>query len=387
MTLPPLTHQEILRYSRHLLLPQIGLQGQQKLKQASVLIIGGGGLGSPAALYLAAAGVGTIGIVDFDTVSESNLQRQILYGQTAIGQPKAHAAHARLHDLNPHIQIHTYNQPFTSHNARRIAAPYPILLDATDNFPTRYLINDLAVLEGKIAIYGAIYRFDGQISVFNPRTGPCYRCIYPAPPPPELTPTCAEGGVLGVLPGIIGALQATEALKHLLGIGSPLTGKLLLYDALETTFQTIRLHKNPRCRICGEHADLHDLTDYPEFCGLPQNHLHPQENHAGAEWNLTPQQFRDRLQTFPPPLLLDVREPHEQHIATLAGAQNLPLGTLPQHLHTLPQDRDLLIYCKSGVRSSHALQILHSAGFRRAYHLTGGINAWAQQIDPSLPIY
>lgn len=387
MTLPPLTHPEILRYSRHLLLPQIGLQGQQKLKQASILIIGGGGLGSPAALYLAAAGIGTIGIVDFDTVNESNLQRQILYGQTAIGQPKTDAARARLHDLNPHIQIITYNEPFTIHNARRIAAPYPILLDATDNFPTRYLINDLAVLEGKIAIYGAIYRFDGQISVFDSRTGACYRCIYPVPPPPELTPSCAEGGVLGVLPGIIGTLQAAEALKLILNIGNPLTGKLLLYDALETSFQTIRLHKNPHCRICGENADLHDLTDTPELCGFPQNSLHPQENHAGALGDLTPQQFRDRLQTSPVPLLLDVREPHEQHIATLAGARNLPLGTLPQHIHTLPHDRDILVYCKSGIRSSHALQILHSAGFRNAYHLTGGLNAWSQQIDPSLPIY
>src|SRR5512140_2496724 len=307
--LPELSHDEILRYSRHLLIPEVALEGQKKLKAASVLIIGTGGLGSPVALYLAAAGIGRIGLVDYDVVDSSNLQRQVIHGTSTVGQLKVESARARLADLNPDVQVDVYNEPFTSENALRIAKDYDILLDGTDNFPTRYLTNDVAVFLGKPNVYASIYRFDGQVSVFYAREGPCYRCLFPEPPPPGLVPSCAEGGVLGVLPGTIGTIQATEALKVLLGIGEPLIGKLLLYNALDMSFDFVKLKKNPNCRVCGEHADIHELIDYDAFCGVPgRDH---DEGSAGAGWDIEASQLAARLGEKTPPLLLDVREPHE----------------------------------------------------------------------------
>lgn len=321
--LPPLTHEEILRYSRHLLIPEVGLRGQQKLKASSVLVIGTGGLGSPVALYLAAAGVGRIGIVDYDVVDASNLQRQIIHGTSTLGVRKVESARRRMLDLNPDIEVIAYDEPFTSENAMRIAADYDVIVDGTDNFPTRYLSNDVAVFLGKPNVYASIFRFDGQVSVFYAKEGPCYRCLFPAPPPPGLVPSCAEGGVLGVLPGTIGSIQATETLKLLLGIGEPLIGRLLLYNALDMSFDFVELKKNPNCRVCGPNADIKELIDYEEFCGVPGHDR--EEGSAGAGWDITPTELAERLQNNGI-LLLDVREPHELEISRLPGAINIPLG-------------------------------------------------------------
>lgn len=383
--LPELSHEEILRYSRHLLIPEVGLEGQRKLKAASVLVIGTGGLGSPVSLYLAAAGVGRIGLVDYDRVDATNLQRQIVHGSATVGQLKVESAKSRLLDLNPGIQVDTYNQPFTSANALDIAAPYDVLIDGTDNFPTRYLSNDVAVLLGKPNVYGSIFRFDGQASVFDARRGPCYRCLFPEPPPPGLVPTCAEGGVLGILPGTIGTIQATEALKLILGIGDSLIGRLLLYNALDMSFDFVNLRKNPKCRVCGPNAEITALIDYEEFCGVP-GHDH-ETGSAGAEWDLTAPQLAHRLTEPVPPLLLDVREPHELQISALPGALNLPLGTLAARLSDLDSAREMVVFCKAGTRSARALELLVSAGFKRVKNLQGGINAWARDVDPSLPVY
>ncbi len=382
--LPPLTHEEILRYSRHLLIPEIGLKGQQKLKASSVLVIGTGGLGSPAALYLAAAGVGRIGIVDYDVVDASNLQRQIIHGTSTLGQRKVESARRRMLDLNPDIEVIAYDEPFTSENAMRIAADYDVIVDGTDNFPTRYLSNDVAVFLGKPNVYASIFRFDGQVSVFYAKEGPCYRCLFPAPPPPGLVPSCAEGGVLGVLPGVIGSLQATEALKLLLGIGEPLIGRLLLYNALDMSFEFVELKKNPKCRVCGPNADIKELIDYEEFCGVPGHDR--EEGSAGSGWDITPSELAERLQTNNI-MLLDVREPHELEISCLPGAINIPLGQLAARLSELDSAREMVVFCKAGTRSARALELLFSAGFRKVKNLKGGINAWAREIDPSLPIY
>jgi adenylyltransferase/sulfurtransferase len=382
--LPPLTHEEILRYSRHLLIPEIGLKGQQKLKASSVLVIGTGGLGSPVALYLAAAGVGRIGIVDYDVVDASNLQRQIIHGTSTLGQRKVESARRRMLDLNPDIEVIAYDEPFTSENAMRIAADYDVIVDGTDNFPTRYLSNDVAVFLGKPNVYASIFRFDGQVSVFYAREGPCYRCLFPAPPPPGLVPSCAEGGVLGVLPGVIGSLQATETLKLLLGIGEPLIGKLLLYNALDMSFEFVELKKNPNCRVCGPNADIKTLIDYEEFCGVPGHDR--EEGSAGSGWDITPAELAERLQTNGI-LLLDVREPHELEISRLPGALNIPLGQLAARLSELDSAREMVVFCKAGTRSARALELLVSAGFRKVKNLKGGINAWAREVDPSLPIY
>jgi len=382
--LPPLTHEEILRYSRHLLIPEIGLKGQQKLKASSVLVIGTGGLGSPVALYLAAAGVGRIGIVDYDVVDASNLQRQIIHGTSTLGQRKVESARRRMLDLNPDIEVIAYDEPFTSENAMRIAADYDVIVDGTDNFPTRYLSNDVAVFLGKPNVYASIFRFDGQVSVFYAREGPCYRCLFPAPPPPGLVPSCAEGGVLGVLPGVIGSLQATEALKLLLGIGEPLIGRLLLYNALDMSFEFVELKKNPNCRVCGSNADIKTLIDYEEFCGVPGHDR--EEGSAGSGWDITPAELAERLQTNGI-LLLDVREPHELEISRLPGALNIPLGQLAARLSELDSAREMVVFCKAGTRSARALELLVSAGFRKVKNLKGGINAWAREVDPSLPIY
>ena len=383
--LPNLSHEEILRYSRHLLIPEVGLEGQRKLKGASVLVIGTGGLGSPVALYLAAAGVGRIGLVDYDVVDFSNLQRQVIHGTSTLGTLKVDSARERMLDLNPGIQVDVYNEPFTSANARPIAADYDLLIDGSDNFPTRYLTNDLCVLTGKPNIYGSIYRFEGQVSVFDARHGPCYRCLFPEPPPPGLVPSCAEGGVLGVLPGTIGTLQATEALKLLLGIGEPMIGKLLLYNALDMSFEFIKLRKNPGCKVCGPNPEVTELIDYEAFCGVP-GHDHD-EGSAGAGWDITATELAERLKQGTSLRLVDVREPHELEISRLPGAQLIPLGQMAARLSELNSADEIILFCKAGVRSRRALELLAGAGFRKLKNLKGGINAWAKEVDPSLPIY
>ena len=383
--LPELSHEEIHRYSRHLLIPDVGLQGQQKLKGSSVLIVGTGGLGSPVALYLAAAGIGRIGLVDYDVVDFSNLQRQIIHGQSRLGDLKVESARDRLLDLNPEIQVDIYNEFLTSDNAFEIAEPYDIIIDGTDNFPTRYLINDLCVLTGKPNVYGSIYRFDGQASVFNFGDGPCYRCLFPEPPPPGLVPSCAEGGVLGVLPGTIGSIQATETLKLILGIGEPLIGRLLLYDALDLSFQTVKLHKNPDCKVCGENPQITALIDYEDFCGMPARD--PEYGSAGEEWDITAQELAAKLAAGGTLRLIDVREPHEREISDLKGAELIPLGQFASRLSELDSAEDIVLFCKAGTRSTRALEILASAGFKKVKNLKGGINAWALNVDPSLPIY
>ena len=388
-----LTRDEILRYSRHLLIPEVGLHGQEKLKTSSALIIGTGGLGSPVALYLAAAGVGRIGLVDYDVVDSTNLQRQVIHGTSTVGKLKVESARDRLLDLNPLIQVDIYNEPFTSANAMRIAKEYDVLIDGTDNFPTRYLTNDVCVFLGKPNVYGSIYRFDGQASVFYAKEGPCYRCLFPEPPPPGLVPSCAEGGVLGVLPATIGSVQATEALKLLLGIGESLIGKLLLYNALDMTFDFIKLKKNPNCRVCGPNADVKELIDYEEFCGVP-GHDH-EDGSAGADWDITAADLSSRLtrdastslSAGPNLLLLDVREPHELQISALPGAVNLPLGELAARLSELDTAREMIVFCKSGTRSTRALELLVSAGFKKVKNLQGGINSWAKDVDTRLPVY
>jgi sulfur-carrier protein adenylyltransferase/sulfurtransferase len=388
--LPELSHEEIMRYSRHLLIPEVGLEGQRKLKNSSALIVGTGGLGSPVLLYLAAAGVGRIGLVDYDVVDKSNLQRQVIHGTSSIGQLKVESAKAKLLDLNPDIQIDVYNEPYTSENAMRIAKDYDIILDGTDNFPTRYLTNDVAVFLGKPNVYASIFRFDGQVSVFYAKEGPCYRCLFPEPPPPGLVPSCAEGGVLGILPGTIGTLQATEALKVLLGIGDPLIGRLLLYNALDMSFDFVQLKKNPKCRVCGPNADIKELIDYEEFCGVP-GHDHGDEGSAGAGLDITALELAERVNastSLSTSLkLLDVREPHELEISALPNAVNIPLGQLASRLSELNSADDMVVFCKGGTRSARALELLASAGFKKVKNLKGGINAWAKEVDKSLPLY
>ncbi|MBN1304296.1 MAG: molybdopterin-synthase adenylyltransferase MoeB [Anaerolineales bacterium] len=383
--LAELTHEEILRYSRHLLIPEVGLDGQKRLKNSSVLLIGTGGLGSPAALYLAAAGIGRIGLVDFDVVDPSNLQRQIIHGTSTVNHLKVESARSRMLDLNPDIQVEIHNQPFTSDNAFSIAAEYDLLIDGTDNFPTRYLTNDVCVLLGKPNVYGSIYRFDGQASVFYARKGPCYRCLFPEPPPPGLVPSCAEGGVLGVLPGTIGTIQATEAIKVLLGIGEPLIGKLLLYNALEMSFEYVNLQKNPNCKICGQNPEITQLIDYEEFCGIP-GYDH-NERAGGYGWDISAVELSTMMANGTIPFLLDVREPHELQISAIDGAVNIPLGALAARLSELDSSRETIVICKAGTRSARALELLLSAGFKRTKNLQGGINAWARDVDPGLPQY
>ncbi len=380
-----LSHEQILRYSRHLLMPEVGLQGQIKLKNSSALVIGTGGLGSPVALYLAAAGIGRIGLVDYDIVDSSNLQRQVIHGTSTVGKLKVESGRDRLQDLNPDIQIDIYNEPYTSENAFRIAKDYDVIIDGTDNFPTRYLTNDVAVFLGKPNIYGSIFRFDGQVSVFYAKEGPCYRCLFPEPPPPGLVPSCAEGGVLGILPGTVGTLQATEALKVLLGIGTPLIGKLLLYNALDMSFDFVTLKKNPKCRVCGPNADIKELIDYEEFCGVPGHHA--DDTSAGASWDITPLEMKSRLERDPSLLLLDVREPHELQISAIKGAKNIPLGEVAQRMSELDSAEEMIVFCKRGSRSARAIEILFSAGFKKMKNLKGGINAWAEEVDKSLPLY
>jgi adenylyltransferase/sulfurtransferase len=383
--LPDLSHDEILRYSRHLLIPEVGLEGQRKLKSASVLVIGTGGLGSPVALYLAAAGVGCVGLVDYDIVEYSNLQRQVIHGMSTLNTLKVESARNRMLDINPDIQVDVYNEPFTSDNAMRIAKDYDVIIDGTDNFPTRYLTNDVCVFLGKPNVYGSIFRFDGQISVFDARHGPCYRCLFPEPPPPGLVPSCAEGGVLGVLPGTIGTLQTTETLKLILGIGQPLIGRLMLYNALDMSFEFVKLRKNPNCKVCGPNPEITEPIDYEAFCGVP-GHDH-EEGTVGGEWDISARELADRLKNGDSIHLIDVREPHELEISRIEGAQLIPLGQIVARLSELNSAEEIVLFCKSGSRSARALDLLVSAGFRKVKNMKGGINAWAREVDPGLPVY
>ena len=383
--LPELSREEILRYSRHLLIPEVGLDGQRKLKAASTLIVGTGGLGSPAALYLVAAGVGHIGLVDFDVVDESNLQRQVIHSTETIGERKVQSARQRLVDLNPAVRVDAFDEPFTSSNAMQISGPYDLILDATDNFPTRYLTNDLCVLTGKPLVYGAVFRFEGQASIFDARVGPCYRCLFPEPPPLGLVPTCSDAGVLGVLPGTIGTIQATEAIKLLLGIGENLVGRLLLYNALDMSFDYVKLKKNPLCKVCGPNPEVTGLIDYDAFCGVPG--LGHDEGSAGRDWDITAGDLDERLKHGEKLRLIDVREPHELAISSLPGEELFPLGQLAARLPELDSTQEIVLFCKTGSRSTRALELLVSAGFRKVKHLRGGINAWAKEVDTKLPIY
>jgi sulfur-carrier protein adenylyltransferase/sulfurtransferase len=381
--LPPLNSEELLRYSRHLILPEVGLLGQRRLKAASVLVVGAGGLGSPLALYLAAAGVGRIGLVDFDRVEESNLQRQVLYGTGALGQEKLAAARARLADLNPHVRVETHGVRLDSGNALELLRPYQVVVDGTDNFPTRYLVNDACALLGKPNVYGSIFRFEGQVSVFDAARGPCYRCLYPDPPPPGLVPSCAEGGVLGVLPGVIGVLQGIETIKLLLGIGEPLIGRLLLFDALGLGFRELKLRKDPSCPLCGEHPTVTGLIDYQAFCGVAP------ETAAGdaADWEVGARELADMRGRGEEFALVDVREPHEFEIARIPGATLMPLSTLPARVAELDSSRPLVLHCHHGQRSMRVLEFLRRSGFRKLKSLRGGIDAWSKEVDPEVPRY
>lgn len=384
-----LSHKEIRRYSRHLIMPEVGMKGQRKLKAASVLLIGTGGLGSPLAMYLSAAGVGRIGLVDYDVVDESNLQRQVIHGTKDIGRPKLESARETMLDINPHIQVDTYHAPLTSENALDILAPYDVIVDGTDNFPTRYLVNDACVLLGKPNVYGSIFRFEGQASVFDAQNGPCYRCLFPEPPPPGLVPSCAEGGVLGVLPGTIGAIQATETVKLILGIGETLVGRLLLYDALNMTFDFVKLRKNPRCPVCGDNPTLTELIDYEQFCGMPGHDR--SEFHSEAEAavpSISVHEVKEKLDAGEDLILLDVRESHEWEISDIPGAtHHIPKGEILEHLGEIDTAREVIVYCKVGGRSAEVVQMLREHGYTRLKNMTGGINAWARQIDSSLPTY
>lgn len=384
-----LSKEEIERYSRHLIMPEVGMAGQRRLKAASVLLIGAGGLGSPLAMYLAAAGVGRIGLVDYDVVDASNLQRQVIHGTKDIGRPKLESAKARILDINPYVRVETYSAPLTSANAFEVMKPYDVIVDGTDNFPTRYLVNDASVMLGKPNVYGSIFRFEGQASVFDARRGPCYRCLFPAPPPPGLVPSCAEGGVFGVLPGTIGAIQATEAIKLILGVGEPLVGRLLLYDALSMSFDFVKLRKNPHCPVCGEHPTVTELIDYEAFCGMPghDRSLYRTET-EGQVPTVTVQQVKAKLDAGEDFILIDVREPFEWEISDLAAAtHHIPKGDILEHLGDLDMTRDIVVYCRSGGRSADVVELLRRHGFTRARNMAGGINAWARQIDPDLPVY
>jgi molybdopterin/thiamine biosynthesis adenylyltransferase/rhodanese-related sulfurtransferase len=386
-SLPELSQAEIQRYSRHLIMPEVGMDGQRKLKASSVLCVGAGGLGSPAAMYLAAAGVGRIGIVDFDVVDFSNLQRQLLHGTSDVGRSKLDSAKDRLQGLNPHLTVDTYETLLSSENALELFEPYDVILDGTDNFPTRYLVNDACVISGKPNAYGSIFRFEGQASVFATEGGPCYRCLYPEPPPPGLVPSCAEGGVFGVLPGIIGVIQATETIKLMLGVGEPLVGRFLIYDALKMRFRELKLRKDPECPVCGTNPTVTELIDYEQFCGIrPEAPAQP----AGAavnEWEITPTELKQRLDAGDAPFILDVREPNEYQINRIPGSTLIPLGELPRRHQELDPDREIVAHCKMGGRSAQAVDYLRSVGFSRIKNLRGGVLEWVDKVDPSQPKY
>ena len=376
--------EELRRYSRHLLLPEVGIAGQKRLQRAKVLLVGAGGLGAPASLYLTAAGIGEIGLVDFDRVDVTNLQRQVLYTTADIGRPKLEAARERLEALNPGVRIVQHEQRLTADNALDVLRPYDVVVDGTDNFPTRYLVNDAAVLLGKPNVYGSIYRFEGQVSLFDARRGPCYRCLYPEPPPPDLVPSCAEAGVLGVLPGIIGVLQATETVKLLLGQGEPLIGRLLLFDALALKFRELQLRKNPDCVLCGPKATQKGLIDYPAFCGVPGL-----DNDAVGRSvpSIEPEALAAALRSPDPPLVVDVREPMEWELSSFPGALRIPRAELPERLDELTRAREVVLICSVGTRSAYAVRSLLDLGFQNVRNLRGGIHAWAERVDPSVLSY
>ncbi|MFZ0213222.1 MAG: molybdopterin-synthase adenylyltransferase MoeB [Candidatus Acidiferrales bacterium] len=378
-----LSKQEVLRYSRHLIMPEVGMDGQLKLKKAKVLLVGSGGLGAPLGLYLAAAGVGRLGIVDFDAVDFTNLQRQVVFGTSDVGRRKLEAARERLHDLNPEIQIDAHETMLTSENALEILRDYDIVVDGTDNFPTRYLVNDACVLLGKPNVYGSIFRFEGQASIFGYPGGPCYRCLYPEPPPPGLVPSCAEGGVLGVLPGIIGCIQAMETLKLIMGKGETLVGRLLLFDAMGMRFRELKLRRNPECPLCGEHRTITKLIDYAEFCGIRGEEAPAPATNVPE---MTPKDLKQRLDRGDDLFILDVREPHEYQICNLQGYL-IPLGELPKRVSELDSSREIVAHCRSGKRSAEAAEFLRKAGFRKIWNLKGGILAWSDEVDPSVPKY
>ncbi len=381
--LPSLSNEEMLRYSRHLIMPEVGLEGQRKLKAASVLMIGTGGLGAPVGMYLAAAGVGRLGIVDFDVVEASNLQRQIIHGTADVGRPKIASAHDRLRDINPHIEIETHETRLSSQNALALFSNYDIVVDGTDNFPTRYLVNDACVLTGKPNVYGSIFRFEGQASVFWAKEGPCYRCLYPEPPPPGLVPSCAEGGVLGVLPGTIGAIQATETIKLILGAEDTLIKRLLIFDAWNMKFREFKLRKDPNCPACGENPTITELIDYEEFCGLRNQ---PEQSSDLEE--ITAAELQRRLERDHHLQVVDVREPFEYDIAKIRGTKLIPLGQVVARMNEIDPSRDTVVHCKAGVRSAKAIAALKQAGFPgRLINLKGGITAWSDEVDASVPKY
>jgi sulfur-carrier protein adenylyltransferase/sulfurtransferase len=383
-TMPSLSNDEIARYSRHLILPEVGMEGQQKLKAAKVLCVGTGGLGSPLAFYLAAAGVGTLGLVDFDVVDSSNLQRQIIHSTKDVGRPKLDSAEEKLKALNPHMTIVKYNTMLSSKNALEIFKDFDIVADGTDNFPTRYLVNDACVLSGKPNVYGSIFRFEGQASIFATEEGPCYRCLYPEPPPPGLVPSCAEGGVLGILPGLVGVIQATEVIKLILGQGDPLIGRLLLVDSLGMRFRELKLRKNPDCPACGTHPTVTALIDYEQFCGI-QPAAAPNAKLVNGVEQIDVTAFRQQQDAGKDYFLLDVREPHEYKIAQIGGYL-LPLGDLQKRVGELDKNREIVVQCKSGGRSQKAAEFLQQSGFK-VKNLAGGILAWSDQIDPKVPKY
>jgi adenylyltransferase/sulfurtransferase len=392
VSLPPLvepaadlTVEEIRRYSRHLIIPDVATTGQKRLKNARVLCVGAGGLGSPALMYLAAAGVGTLGIVDFDTVDESNLQRQVIHGVSDLGRPKAESAAASIREINPLVNVVIHNTALDRDNVFEIFGQYDLIVDGTDNFATRYLVNDACVLLGKPYVWGSIYRFDGQASVFWAAQGPCYRCLYPEPPPPGMVPSCAEGGVLGVLCASVGSIQVTEAIKLITGIGDPLVGRLMVYDALEMSYRTIKVHKDPACAVCGENPTVTELIDYDDFCGT----ISAEAAEAAAESTITVTELADWRAAGKDFLLVDVREPAEYEIVRIPDSVLIPKGEIlsGDALASLPQDRQIVLHCKTGVRSAEALAALKAAGFRDAVHVHGGVVAWVKQIDPSLPLY
>jgi len=377
-----LSNDEILRYSRHLIMPEVGMEGQQKLKAAKVLCIGAGGLGSPLTLYLAAAGVGTLGVVDFDVVDYTNLQRQIIHTTADVGRKKLASAAEKVKAINPFVEVRPFEARLTSENALDLFRDFDIVVDGTDNFPTRYLVNDACVLTGKPNVYGSIFRFEGQVSVFATQDGPCYRCLYPEPPPPGLVPSCAEGGVLGILPGLVGVMQATEAIKLILGKGEPLIGRLLLVDALGMRFRELKLRKNPDCPACGAHPSITRLIDYNEFCGIRGEEAPVMTNIP----EIQPEDLKRRLDAGEDLFILDVREPHEYQICNLGGYL-IPLGELPKRVHELDSSREIVAHCRSGVRSGKAVDFLRQAGFKKVRNLTGGILAWSDKVDSSVPKY
>jgi adenylyltransferase/sulfurtransferase len=380
-----LSKDEILRYSRHLIMPEVGMDGQLKLKKASVLLVGAGGLGAPLGMYLAAAGIGRIGLVDFDVVDFTNLQRQIIHGTSDVGKRKIESAFETMADINPYVELIGHETALSSENALEIFKDYDIIVDGTDNFPTRYLVNDACVLLNKPNVYGSIFRFEGQATVFAYEGGPCYRCLYPEPPPPGLVPSCAEGGVLGILPGVIGLIQATETVKLILGIGQTLVGRLMLYDALGMKFRELKLRKNPECPACGDHRTITKLIDYVEFCGVP--HQEAPAEAVAAMGDIEPTEVKTKLDRGDKFQFIDVREPHEYQICRIPGATLIPLGELPKRVGELDPDVELVAHCKSGARSAKAVDFLKQAGFKNARNMKGGILAWSDKVDPSVPKY